>query len=231
MGKRTFLNSLLEKLKPDFGFGKSLVLGFVISASGSLMIGALHLIAIQINIEKGWQAAILFSCGCALVEAIFVRYVVSFTSWLAKRKNAMWILEIVLLILFFAMSIISFYAAMNISPEVKAVITPALIIPTFFLGIGIRFLYPSMIPFWLAWNAVLVTRKIRFKLLPFVVGTGVATVAMHAIYIFAGQLFVDFLSEKKEWMLYGIGWMFFLTGVFQLKRMFLKNKKKPINQI
>ena len=52
-----------------------------------MVIGALHLIAIQVSVEKGWQSAVLFSCGCALVESIFVRYIVGFTQWIAKKKT------------------------------------------------------------------------------------------------------------------------------------------------
>ena len=73
---RTFINFFYQNLSTELNFGKSFFLGFMISVSGSMVIGALHLIAIQISVEKGWQSAVLFSCGCALVESIFVRYIV-----------------------------------------------------------------------------------------------------------------------------------------------------------
>ena len=215
-------NSILDYFNTQLGLGKSFFLGFVISASGSLVIGALHLMAIQISVEKGWQSAILFSSGAALVEGIFVRYMVSFTQWLSSKKNARLFLEWILLILFFALSLGSFYAAMSEPKDLEGIMLPSIAIPTFFLGMGIRFFYPSMIPFWLAWNTVLVTRKIQFKLMPFVIGTAIATVLMHSVYIFAGQLLIDFLQDKKEEMLFVLGALFFLTGVFQVKRMMLR---------
>ena len=213
------LNSIWKYLDTELGIWKSLFLGFVISASGSLVLGALHLIAIQISVEKGWQSALLFSSGCALMEAIFIRYLVSFTQWLSSKKNALYILEWTLLVLFFVLSIASFYAAMGEPTEMKETIIPTIAIPTFFLGMGIRFLYPSMIPFWLAWNTVFVTRKIEFRIIAFVIGAGIATVLMHSIYIFAGQLLIDFLKDKKELMLVVLGILFFFTGIFQIKRM------------
>jgi len=210
--------SLLKYLNSDLGFWNSFLLGLVISASGSMVIGALHLIAIQINIEKGWQAAILFSSGCAFVEALFVRYIVPFTQWLGKKKNGIWLMEWVLLILFIGMSIFCFYMAFNLSGETKNVITPIITIPTFFFGMGIRFLYPSMIPFWLAWNTILVTRKIQFKILPFVVAVGVATIMMHGAYILVGELLVDFLENKGKVMLILMGTLFLVTAGYQVRR-------------
>ena len=211
---------LFKYLKSDLGFWKSFLMGLAISASGSMILGALHLMAIQINIEKGWQAAILFSSGCALVEALFVLFIVPFTKWLAQKKNAIQIMEWVLLILFLGLSLACFYGAMNISSEIKKVITPMITIPTFFFGMGIRFIYPSMIPFWLAWNTVLVTRKIKFKILPFVIAVGVATVLMHGAYIFVGELLVDFLKDKGKAMLLLMGVLFLVTAAYQGRRVF-----------
>lgn len=211
---------MYQNLTAELGFGKSFFLGFVISGSGSIVIGALHLFAIQISVEQGWPSAILFSCGCALVEAIFVRYIVAFTYWLAKRKNGNLILEWTMLILFFTLTIAVFYGVMNSSSSTPTISMPSLMIPTFILGMGIRFFYPSMIPFWLAWNTALVTRKVQFKLWAFVIGAGLATVVMHSVYIFAGTLLVDFLKEKSQELLVLIGVMFLLTTLFQAKRMF-----------
>lgn len=224
MAKRTFLDSIYQNLATKLGFGKSFFLGFVISASGSIVIGALHLFAIQISVERGWQSAILFSCGCALVEAIFVRYIVAFTQWLAKRKNGNLILEWTMLILFSILTIAVFYGAMSRNSSIPTLSLPSIMVPTFILGMGIRFFYPSMIPFWLAWNTALVTRKIQFKMWAFVIGAGLATVAMHSLYIFAGTFLVDFLKEKSQELLVVVGVMFLITTFFQVKRMFWKRE-------
>ncbi len=224
MAKRTFLDSIYQNLATKLGFGKSFFLGFVISASGSIVIGALHLFAIQISVERGWQSAILFSCGCALVEAIFVRYIVAFTQWLAKRKNGNLILEWTMLILFSILTIAVFYGAMSRNSSIPTLSLPSIMVPTFILGMGIRFFYPSMIPFWLAWNTALVTRKIQFKMWAFVIGAGLATVAMHSLYIFAGTFLVDFLKEKSQELLVVVGVMFLITTFFQAKRMFWKRE-------
>ena len=164
MAKKTFLDSIYQSLTTDLGFGKSFFLGFMISVSGSMVIGALHLFAIQISIEQGWQSALMFSSGCALVEAIFVRYIVGFTQWVAKKKNGNLILEWTMLILFSILAIAVFYGAISTSSGTPTLTMPSILVPTFILGMGIRFFYPSMIPFWLAWNTALVTRKIQFKM-------------------------------------------------------------------
>jgi len=123
MAKRTFLNSILQNLTTDLSFGKSFFLGFIISASGSLVIGALHLFAIQISVEQGWQSA----------------------------GNQ--ILEWTMLVLFSILTIAVFYGAMTSNSSSPTFSMPSIMVPAFFLGMGIRFFYPSMIPFWLAWNS------------------------------------------------------------------------------
>jgi threonine/homoserine/homoserine lactone efflux protein len=222
MAKRTFLDSIYQNLTTDLGFGKSFFLGFMISVSGSMVIGALHLFAIQISVEQGWQSALMFSSGCALVEAIFVRYIVGITQWLAKKKNGNLILEWTMLILFSVLMIAVFYGAMSTSTSAPTLTMPSIVVPTFILGMGIRFFYPSMIPFWLAWNTALVTRKIQFKMWAFVIGAGLATVVAHSLYIFAGTLMVDFLREKSQEILLMIGVIFLMTTFFQARRMFWK---------
>ena len=222
MAKRTFLDSIYQNLTTDLGFGKSFFLGFMISVSGSMVIGALHLFAIQISIEQGWQSALMFSSGCALVEAIFVRYIVGFTQWVAKKKNGNLILEWTMLILFSILAIAVFYGAISTSSGTPTLTMPSILVPTFILGMGIRFFYPSMIPFWLAWNTALVTRKIQFKMWAFVIGAGLATLIAHSLYIFAGTLLVDFLKEKSQEILLMIGVIFLMTTFFQAKRMFWK---------
>ena len=213
-----FRKSLFKYFSSELGFGKSFLLGFLISASGSFLLGGLHLMAIQINVEKGWQAAIMFSSGCALVEALFVWGMIPFTRWLGKVKNGLVVMEWVLLILFLGLSIACFYLAMHVNQETKQVLTYNIAIPTFLLGVGVRMIYPNMIPFWLAWNTVLVTRKVRFQILPFILATGLATIIFHGFFIFIGQLLIDFLRDKGQAMMLVIGVLFLVTAIIQIKR-------------
>ncbi len=127
-----------------------------------------------------------------------------------------------MLILFSILTIAVFYGALSTSSSTPTLSMPSIVVPTFILGMGIRFFYPSMIPIWLAWNTALVTRKIQFKIWAFVIGAGLATVVMHSLYIFAGTFLVDFLKEKSQELLMVIGLMFLLTAFFQAKRMFLQ---------
>ena len=188
------------------------------------MIGALHLIAIRIKIEKGWTAALLFSSGCAFVESAFARYVAIFTIWISRRENVMRLMEWILLILFFSLAGGCLFLAFQVPNELQEVGNLPLVLPTFFLGMFIRIIYPSMIPFWIAWNTVFVTRKIKFKILPFIIGVGLATVVIHSFYIFAGDFLIDFLKNRNRMFLMIISGFFLLTGILQLKRM----KKKRI---
>jgi len=116
------------------------------------------------------------------------------------------------------LTIAVFYGAMSSNSMTPTLSMPSIMVPSFFLGMGIRFFYPSMIPFWLTWNTIFVTRKIRFRMFPFMIGVALATVVVHSIYIFAGHLFIDFLKNKTQEMLWLIGGIFLLTAFFQVRR-------------
>jgi len=122
------------------------------------------------------------------------------------------------LFLILAIACFSYSSTANLDKQ----ITP-FAIPAFFVGVAMRTVYPSMIPYWLGWNAALVSNDIVFKPIPFAIAAGIGTFIMHAGYIYAGQFAIDFLKDKGKYLMW-------LLGGFLLITVFLHGKRSIFNK-
>jgi threonine/homoserine/homoserine lactone efflux protein len=217
MGKGTAVRMILNEDGSDLSRRRSLVLGFVISVIGSSAFGVLNLMVIQISVERNWQSALWFSFGCVLVETTFVRYSVVFTKWISRNPKTKKVFDWGALALFLILSIACFCYNSATSLEMEITIYA---IPAFFLGVGMRLFYPSMIPYWLGWNAALISQEVVFKPIPFAIAAGIGTFIMHAGYIYAGQLALDYLKDKGDYIMFVLGVLLLVTSSLHAKRMF-----------
>ena len=218
--KRSTTKTILKKASnKEMGFWQSVLLGFSISVIGSSAFGVLNLMAIQISVERNWQSALWFSFGCVLVEMIFVRYSVVFTRWISRNPKTKRVFEWGALILFLLLAIacLSYSSTGSLQKD----ITPYAI-PAFFAGVTMRTVYPSMIPYWLGWNAALISREVTFKPIPFAVAAGIGTMIMHSGYIYLGQVAIEFLKDKGQYLMWLLGVLLLITAFLHGKRMFFE---------
>ncbi len=201
----------------ELSFWRSALLGFVISVIGSSAFGVLNLMAIQLSVERNWQSALWFSFGCVLIEVLFVRYSVTFTRWMSKNPKTKRVFDYGALVLFLLLAIacFSYSASANLDKEITPYAFPA-----FFVGVAMRTVYPSMIPYWLGWNAALISSEVTFRPVPFAIAAGVGTFIMHAGYIYAGQFAIDFLKDKGQYLMWVLGSLLLVTAFLHAKRMF-----------
>ena len=221
MNKGIATRTVLKKAaNTEMRFWESALLGFVISVIGSSAFGVLNLMAIQISMERNWQSALWFSFGCVVIEVIFVRYSVIFTRWISRNPKTKKVFDWGALILFLLLAVacLSYSSAGPLQKN----ITPYAI-PAFFAGVAMRSVYPSMIPYWLGWNAALISREVTFKPIPFAIAAGLGTMIMHAGYIYMGQVAIDFLKDKGQYLMWVLGVLLLITAFLHGKRMFYKN--------
>ena len=225
MGKGAAVRMVLNTDDNDLSKRRSWVLGFVISVIGSSAFGVLNLMAIQISVERNWQSALWFSFGCVFVEVIFVRYSVVFTKWISRNPKTKKVFDWGALLLFLILSIgcFTYSSAANLEMEITLYAIPA-----FFLGVVMRLFYPSMVPYWLGWNAALISQEVVFKPIPFALAAGLGSLIMHAGYIYAGQFALEFLKDKGEYLMWILGVLLLATAVLHAKRMFSKKVKQPL---
>lgn len=216
IASRTILKKAADS---ELAFWSSALLGFIISVIGSSAFGVLNLMAIQISLERNWQSALWFSFGCVLIEVLFVRYSVTFTRWISKNPKTRRVFEYGALVLFILLAVACF--SYSSAGPLQQEITPYAF-PAFFVGVAMRTVYPSMVPYWIGWNAALISREVVFRPIPFAIAAGVGTMIMHSGYIYLGQVAIDFLKDKGQYMMWLLGVLLLVTTFLHAKRMFFK---------
>lgn len=204
---------------------KVFITGMIVSFLGSLPLGTLNIAAMQISISNGYKQAILFSLGSLLVEVIYVRLSLVAIDWVRRQEKLLRILEWVTLAILIALTISSFYAALDTGQDDNIILSSTL--PRFWLGVIMCAVNPVQIPFWFGWSAILFTKKI---LLPrqdhyylYISGIGIGTFLGNCIFIFGGLLLVENLNANQHVLNYIIGSIFGVTALIQIWRM-RKNK-------
>lgn len=193
--------------------------GMLISFLGTLPMGTLNVMAMQIGIQESIQHALFFVSGSLLVEMIYVRISLVAISWVRKQKRLMKIMEWLTLAIVLALAVGSFIAAMRENPEAKNVILLNNM-HRFLLGMMMSAINPVQIPFWFGWSTVLFSKGIlkpsnRLYNL-YIIGIGLGTLVGNSIFIFGGKLIVERIHNSEAYLNWVIGGIFTLTAIIQL---------------
>ena len=206
-------------------------LGMMISFLGTLPLGTLNISAMQIAISDGSRPAVYFALGALLVEIIYVRISLVAMNWITGKKKIFRIFEWITVLLIFALSISSFFAAAHPSVEKNVILSNT--IHRFWLGVMLSAINPLQIPFWFGWSTALFSRNIlksnngQFNW--YISGIGLGTLLGNFVFIFGGRLIVDNLNASQAALHYVIGIIFALTAIALLIKML--KKKDPISKI
>jgi len=208
-------------------FGRIFFTGLFISFLGSLPLGSLNIAAMQISITDGVIPAILFSLGSLTAEVFYVRISLIAMDWVRKQQVLFKILEWVTVLIVSALAISSFYAATHPSVNKNVILSSTL--HRFWLGLIMSALNPVQIPFWFGWSTVLFTKKILLPLNShynvYIIGIGLGTLLGNCVFIFGGKIIGDSLNDNQSLLNWIIGFIFTITVLIQLWRMF---KKKDV---
>ncbi len=204
--------------------GRIFFTGMFISFLGSLPLGTLNVVVMNISISDGIGQASLFALGSLISEIVYVRLSLVAMDWVRKQQKLLRILEWVTLAIVLALAASSFYAATH--PSVNENIFLSSTLHPFLLGLIMCALNPVQIPFWFGWSTVLFTKKI---LLPqnshynsYIGGIALGTIGGNCVFIFGGQFIAHKLGMNQNLLNWIIGGIFALTAVIQLYKMMMK---------
>lgn len=196
--------------------------GMIISFLGSLPLGTLNVAAMQIAITDGVPAAMLFGAGMLTTEIIYVRISLIAMDWVRRQQKLLKMLEWLTVIIVLALAASSFYAATH--PQVHKNVLLSSTLNKYLLGMMLCSVNPVQIPFWFGWSTVLFTKKI---LLPknsfyntYIIGIGIGTFIGTCVFIFAGKLVSELISNNQSVLNWIIGGIFVLTAVIQLIKIY-----------
>ncbi|WP_111709102.1 hypothetical protein [Lutibacter citreus] len=175
---------------------KPLVVGFLISLIGTLPLGYLNVIGLQLLLENGHLATIQFILGIVFIE-FFVLKVVSYGSkWLVQQQKLLLFIDI-FTILFFSISAFYFYATIGNEQNFSLKQLQLIQVP-FVLGLTLNILNFMQWPYWSGVYLYLFrTQKIKPNSNQnnfFIVGALVGTFVGMILFTEAGNYF---LTDKK----------------------------------
>lgn len=198
---------------------KNILIGFLVSFVGSLPLGYLNIIGVEIFSKLGINSLVSYLLGVILVEAVVIYFTVVFANQLAENKKLMKFIDF-FAVFFFLLLAYLFYTHSNQTTEEHNYLEDYVQYSPFLIGMvlcGLNFL---QIPFWMGWNLYLMNanyisldRKLKFY---YILGTLVGTFfGMLAVIVLLDSLSQNTLSFSKYIMPIIIPLFFVALAVFQ----------------
>jgi len=170
---------------------RNLAVGFTVSFLGSIPLGFLNIVGLEIYTSLGLKAVSMFILGIIVIEAFVAYYTLMFANELAQNKILMKWIEI-FGIFFFLLIAIVFYNQPTESSHGNSYLQSYYDWPMFWVGVFLNCLNFLQIPFWLAWNIYFINGKyinIQKSLKYYYVGGTM-------LGVFFGMLFIIYFLDK-----------------------------------
>lgn len=137
---------------------KNSLVGFLVSFLGSIPLGYLNLVGLEIYTKSGLHDLVFFLFGVILVETFVIYFTLLFAKQLTNNKKLMKIID------FFAvgfMFVLAFAFYFNFNQETKSngILQNYLIYSPFVIGIILNCFNFLQLPFWASWNLYLLNGK------------------------------------------------------------------------
>lgn len=205
---------------------KNIFFGFIVSFLGSLPLGYLNIIGVEVFSKLGINSLVLYLFGVILVEAIVIYFTVIFANQLAKNKKILKFIDF-FAVFFFLLLAYLFYANSNQTTEEHNYLDDYVHYSPFLIGMvlcGLNFL---QIPFWMGWNLYLMNaksisliKKLKFY---YILGTLVGTFFGMLTAIFLLDSFSQITFSFSMYIIPIVIPLFFIAlAVFQAYKVFKK---------
>jgi hypothetical protein len=209
---------------------KNIFFGFIVSFLGSIPLGYLNIIGVEVLSEFGINSVAFYLSGVILVEAIVIYITVIFSSQLASNKKLTKFIDF-FSIFFLLLIAYLFYLNSNQTVEEQNYLENYVQYSPFVIGMVLSGLNFLQIPFWMGWNLYLLNaksisleRNLKFY---YIVGTLVGTFFGMLVVI----ILLDSLSQKmldySKWIIPTvIPLLFVALAVFQGIKVYRKHYRK-----
>jgi threonine/homoserine/homoserine lactone efflux protein len=188
---------------------KNILSGLIVSYIGSLPMGYLNLIGMNIYLTSGFTSLVLFISGIMLVEFFIIWGTLAFSGWLAHQDKLVTRLRIFTAVFMFTLAGWLYFGQPQHSAEPMGAIATSDHFGLFLLGAGLSMLNFMQIPFWAGWNIYLITNNLVFNkgwlrfvfIVSAVVGTlgGMVTFTLSVREI--SEWFNSDLNKVMKWLL------------------------------
>lgn len=212
-----------------FAFKKNLfALGFFISLMGTLPLGYLNVIGLQILLEKGNLAITSFIFGIVAIESFVLKIAAYGAKWLVEQKKLLLFIDIFTIVFF---SSIAIYFYFNIGNEKNFSLSQLQLIQSpFVLGLALSSLNFMQWPYWSGMYLYLFkTKKIKPKTNHnniFIMGALLGTFAGMMIFAQTGNYFlIDKKAAIGKYLNVIFTFIFLGLALIQFINLFWKRRK------
>ncbi|MBW4360223.1 hypothetical protein [Flavobacterium taihuense] len=209
---------------------KNLIVGFIVSFLGSLPLGYLNIIGVEVLSKLGINALVSYLLGVIVIEAVVIYFTVIFSNQLAENKKLMKSIDF-FAVFFLLLIAYVFYAYSNQTTQEHNYLEDYIQYSPFLIGFvlcGLNFL---QIPFWMGWNLYLMnakhislSKKLKFH---YIFGTLLgAFFGMLAVIVLLDSLSQKILNYSKIIIPIVIPLFFVVLACFQARKVYKKYLKK-----
>lgn len=170
---------------------QNIAVGFTVSFLGSLPLGFLNIVGLEVYAELGLESLVWYILGVIFIEAFVAYYTLIFANQLVQNKKLMKSIEI-FGVFFLLLVAFIFYQKSSDTVHGESYLDSYLQWPVFGIGVFLSCLNFLQIPFWLAWNLyflngnyISIFKRLKFY---YVGGTMVG--------VFFGMLFIIYFLDK-----------------------------------
>ena len=195
--------------------------GFMISFLGSLPLGTVNVLTVQLAASNGATTALWFALGCLVAELVYVRISLALRDLVIKfaaiQKLLYWISVAILI----GLALVSFAAAAGVNSQLVFVTLPGEVSP-FLFGFILMAVNPVQVPFWFGWSAVLFERKVlmpdALHYILYMAGVGFGSIIASILFILAGHFLMTRFPRSQEVLHLVMGCVYVVTAGYLVLR-------------
>ncbi|TAE70819.1 MAG: hypothetical protein EAZ85_11395 [Bacteroidetes bacterium] len=176
------------------------LIGIFVSGIGSLPLGYLNLIALQLFIIYQYQGLFLFIMGIFSVEIFVIIFTFLFTKQLLSKPKLFFLIDVFTILFFIFLAFSFLYVDIHAYKQntINQSFLPIYLekVPIFWVGFLLNLFNFLQIPYWASWHIFLIqSKKLNDKISIFyLIGTGVGTFLGMFIFVMLLHYFLDFGS-------------------------------------
>lgn len=137
---------------------KNISIGFLVSFIGSIPIGYLNLVGLEIYSKSGFCKLIFFLLGVIFTETFIIYFTIHFAKQLLNHKKIMKIMDFFSVVCMFVLAYV-FFLHTNHKESSNTPFIQYLIYPSFIIGVILNCFNFMQLPFWTTWNLYLINEK------------------------------------------------------------------------
>lgn len=206
---------------------KNIMVGFIVSFLGSMPLGYLNIIGVEVFSKFGMNSLVSFLVGVIIVQTVVVYFTVIFANQLLSNKKLMKVIDF-LAVIFLLLLAYLFYSYSGQTTKDHNYLQQYVQYSPFLIGMVLCALNFLQIPFWVGWNLYLMdanhislAKKLKYH---YILGTLLGTFfGMLAAIVILDSLSHTAFPFSKYIMPIGIPVFFIVLAFFQASKVYKKH--------